>query len=57
MAEVCCNEFTYCRFDFYDINGKIIFGEMTFTPHGNVLDYYTDEYLKRMNIIYNSKNE
>lgn len=48
MAEECCKEFPYCRFDLYEIEGKIVFGEMTFTPHGNVLDYYTDEYLKKM---------
>lgn len=48
MAEDCCKEFTYCRFDMYEINGKIIFGEMTFTPHGNVMNYYTDDYLVKM---------
>ena len=49
MAEDCCKEFSYCRFDMYEINGKIVFGEMTFTPHGNVLCFYNDDYLKRMN--------
>ena len=48
MAEDCCKDFQYCRFDVYEINGKIVFGEMTFTPHGNVMNYYTDEYLVRM---------
>ena len=47
MAEDCCQGMTYCRFDVYETNGKIVFGEMTFTPHGNVLNFYTDEYLKR----------
>lgn len=48
MAEDCCKDFPYCRFDMYEIGGKIIFGEMTFTPHGNVMNYYTDEYLVKM---------
>lgn len=48
MAEDCCKDFPYCRFDMYEINGKIVFGEMTFTPHGNVMNYYTDEYLIKM---------
>lgn len=48
MAEDCCKDFPYVRFDLYEINGNIIFGEMTFTPHGNVMDYYTDEYLVKM---------
>lgn len=47
MAEDCCKDFPYVRFDVYEINGKIVFGEMTFTPHGNVMNYYTDEYLVR----------
>lgn len=47
MAEDCCQGVTYCRFDVYEIDGKIVFGEMTFTPHGNVMNYYTDEYLRR----------
>lgn len=49
MAADCSKEFAYCRFDLYEIDGNIVFGEMTFTPHGNVLDYYSDDYLKRMN--------
>ena len=52
MANDCCQGIPYCRFDVYEINGKVIFGEMTFTPHGNVMDYYTDEYLtKNVNLL------
>ena len=32
MAEDCCKDFPFVRFDLYDINGKIYFSEMTFTP-------------------------
>lgn len=46
MAEVCSKGFPYCRFDVYEIEGKILFGEMTFTPQGNVLEYYKDEWLR-----------
>lgn len=46
MAEACCKKFPYCRFDLYEIDGKIMFGEMTFTPQGNVLEFYKDEWLK-----------
>lgn len=48
MAEDCSKGFKYCRFDMYEIEGKVVFGEMTFTPHGNVLDYYTEDYLTKM---------
>ena len=48
MAEECSKDFKYCRFDMYEIDGKIIFGEMTFTPNGNVLSSFTDDYLHNM---------
>ena len=48
VAEDCASDFEYCRFDMYEIGGKLILGEMTLTPHGNVVDFYTDEYLVRM---------
>ena len=38
----------YCRFDLYEIDGKIMFGEMTFTPQGCVLEFYQDDWLKQV---------
>jgi len=35
--------FDFVRIDFYNNKGKIYFGEMTFTPQGGVLSYYTKE--------------
>ncbi|HBM70117.1 MAG TPA: hypothetical protein DD377_01790 [Firmicutes bacterium] len=32
MAEDCCKQFPFVRFDCYNIDGKIYFSEMTFTP-------------------------
>ncbi len=34
LAEKLCAPFAFVRVDFYNINGKIYFGEMTFTPQG-----------------------
>lgn len=34
----------YVRVDFYNIKGRIIFGEMTFYPAGGTFDYTPDEY-------------
>ncbi len=34
LAEKLCKDFSFVRVDFYNINGKIYFGEMTFTPQG-----------------------
>ena len=48
VAEDCCKDFEYCRFDMYEIDGKLLFGEMTLSPHGNVVNFYRDEYLVKM---------
>ena len=39
IAVALSSEFEYVRVDLYDIEGKIYFGEMTFTPMGNYLPY------------------
>lgn len=51
MLEVCeilSKDFPYCRVDLYEIDGKVLFGELTFTPQANVMSYYTDEMLVDM---------
>lgn len=45
VAETLSKDFPYCRVDLYEVEGQVLFGELTFTPHGNVMDYYTDETL------------
>lgn len=45
MAEEMCSGFDYCRFDVYEVDGKVYFGEMTFTPQGCILEFYTDKFL------------
>lgn len=39
LAEILCKGFPFVRVDFYDVNGKIFFGEMTFTS-GSGLSYF-----------------
>ena len=53
VAQKLSKDFPYCRVDLYEIEGKILFGELTFTPQGNVLSYYTDDVLKDMLRFYN----
>ena len=36
------------RVDFYNINGKIYFGELTMTSQGGYMDYYTSNFLVKM---------
>lgn len=51
MLEYCrilSKGFPFVRMDFYDIDGKVYFGEMTFTPAGGLAKYYNEEGQKRL---------
>ena len=41
-AETLSNPFPFVRMDFYSVNGRAVFGEMTFTPHGCIDTFMTD---------------
>ncbi len=41
-------DFPQVRVDFYEIDDKLIFGEMTFSSHGNVLNNYKQEALNML---------
>lgn len=48
MIEACRvlgRPFPFVRIDFYDIDGKAYFGEMTFTPAAGHSQYLSDEYM------------
>lgn len=47
-AEIISTGFPVVRIDLYNINGKIYFGEMTFTSQGGRMDYYTDNFQKKV---------
>ena len=47
VAEKLSKSFPCVRVDLYNINGKIYFGEMTFTSLGGLMNYYTDEFQKK----------
>lgn len=46
-------EFTFVRVDLYEINKRIFFGELTFTPATGVMPYYTDDFLLKYGKILN----
>lgn len=48
ISRILSAGFPYCRVDLYEVEGKVLFGELTFTPQGNVMSYYTDETLEDM---------
>jgi len=53
IAETLSADFPYCRVDLYNLDGQIVFGELTFTPAGNIMAYYSDEALRKMLRFYN----
>ncbi|WP_299552967.1 ATP-grasp fold amidoligase family protein [Seonamhaeicola sp.] len=46
LAKILSNKFPFVRVDFYSVNGKIIFGEMTFYPADGRYEFYPPEYNK-----------
>lgn len=47
-ATILSKDFPEVRVDFYNVNGKIYFGEMTFTSLGGFMNYFTDDFLKEL---------
>jgi hypothetical protein len=45
IAEKLSEDFKFVRVDLYNINGKIYFGELTFTPRGGINNTIKPEYL------------
>ena len=45
-ASILSKGFPEVRVDFYEIDGQLFFGEMTFTSSGGKMKYFTPEYLK-----------
>lgn len=44
IAEVLAKPFSVVRVDLYNLDGRIYFGEMTFTSLGGLMEYYVDEF-------------
>lgn len=44
LAEILANPFPFARIDFYNINGRIIFGEITFYPGSGFEPFYPDSF-------------
>ena len=44
MAKILSKDFPYVRVDFYDVDGKIYFGEMTFFPESGYYGFLPDEF-------------
>lgn len=53
VAETLSKDFEYVRVDLYEIDGKVLFGELTFTPAGCYEFDYKPEYLEDICRFYN----
>ena len=48
IAHTLSADFSFVRVDLYEVQGKIYFGELTFSPACGVVPYFTDEFIKKM---------
>ena len=44
LAETLADTFPFVRVDFFSVNGKSVFGEMTFYPGDGRMEFYPEEY-------------
>lgn len=47
-SRILSHDFPFVRADFYEVDGKIYFAELTFTPNGNYLTKYKEEFHERL---------
>lgn len=47
-SKVLSEDFEFVRVDFYEINGNVYFGELTFTPDGGILSYFSKDFDQKM---------
>lgn len=47
VSRTLAEDFDFVRIDLYETDGRVLFGEMTFTPACGVMDYYTDEFIEQ----------
>ena len=48
LAEKLAKNIPFVRVDFYEVDGKVYFGELTFTSQGGFMDFYTPEFNKEL---------
>ena len=48
IANILSADFPFVRVDLYEVNEKIYFGELTFSPTGGVFAAYSNEFIEKM---------
>lgn len=44
ISKILSKDFKFVRVDLYEVNGQVYFGELTFTPAGGLVPYFTNEF-------------
>lgn len=52
IAKILSSDFPFVRVDLYDLEGKVYFGELTFTPANGMSDYVSREWDAKMGDLY-----
>ena len=47
-ATILAKPFPFVRVDFYDVNNRLYLAELTFSPAGNILSSYKEEFISRL---------
>ena len=47
-SRILSKDFPFVRADFYEVEGKVYFAELTFTPNGNYLTKYKPDFHERL---------
>lgn len=52
IAKVISKDFEFVRVDLYEYKDRVYIGELTFSPQGGYISYYTDSAIKEMGKLY-----
>lgn len=56
IAQILSSDFPELRVDLYNIEGKIFFGELTFTSQGGINSFYTQDFLDKAGALFEVSN-
>lgn len=56
VGEILSRDFPYARIDLYDVNGKVMFGEITFYPWSGYVRFEPDEFDFRLGTFFDKYN-
>ncbi len=48
VARVLAADFSFVRVDLYEVNGKVYFGELTFSPANGVFGHFSEKFIMQM---------